>query len=273
MRRLVRHRGAAIGALLIAGLLLAGLLAPVITPHAPNDLVGAPNLLPTLQHPFGTNRFGQDVFGRTLYGAQFSFQVALLAALGGTVVGTTVGAYAAYRGGWIDAVMQRLLDAAIAFPPLLVLLLAVRFATPSSLSLMAIVGAVLVPGVARVVRSAAVAARSADYVRAAEALGASGLRVFVQHLLLNLAPIAIVLCANTVATAILAETTLSFLGLGASTTTASWGADINSARAALPANVPAMIAPGLAIVAAVLGFNLLGDSLRDIWDPRLRGSR
>jgi ABC-type dipeptide/oligopeptide/nickel transport system permease subunit len=105
-------------------------------------------------------------------------------------------------------------------------------------------------------------------VRAAEALGASGLRVFTQHLLFNLLPVAIILCANTIATAILAETTLSFLGLGLPATAASWGADISSARAALPANVPAMVAPGVAIAGAVLGFNLLSDGLADLLSRR-----
>jgi len=263
-----RNRSVVIGAVLVTTLLVAGIFAPVVAPHGPNDLAGAANLASSLDHPLGTNRFGQDVLSRTMYGARLSFQVAILAAMGATAAGASLGAYAAYRGGWVDLVIQRLVDAAIAFPPLALLLIAARFAAPTALSLMIMVGAILVPGVARVVRSAAAAERQHDYIRAAEALGASGVRVFAQHLLLNLIPIAVILCANTIATAILAETTLSFLGLGASTTTASWGGDINSARAALPANVPAMLAPGLAIVAAVLGFNLLSDGLADLFSGR-----
>ncbi|MEE8421885.1 MAG: ABC transporter permease, partial [Dehalococcoidia bacterium] len=188
------------------------------------------------------------------------------------IVGLLVGAYSGYKRGRVDTVVQRVVDTAIAFPALVLLLIIVRLLEPSVRNLIIVIAIVIIPRIARTIRGAALSEANNQYVEAAQALGATDWRILVRHIVPNVMPVAIVLSTGLLSTAILAEASLSFLGLGIPPPNPSWGADISSSRNSFPINVSAAFFPGLAITLTVLGFNLLGDSLRDILDPRLRGS-
>lgn len=256
----------------IVVLVAVGVFGPLLAPHAINEFAGLPNQGPSSAFPFGTDKFGQDIFSRVIHGARISLEVSVLSVVGGTLCGLLIGSFSGYKGGRIDTVLQRIMDTMIAFPALILLLIIVRLLEPSLRNVIIVIGIVIVPGNARVIRSAALSERNNQYVEAAQALGASDLRILARHIIPNMMPLAIVLSTTLLGTAILAEASLSFLGLGVPPPNPSWGSDISAARTAFPLNVWLAFFPGLAITLTVLGFNLLGDGLRDILDPRLRGS-
>ena len=262
----------AVGLGFILLLVAVGLFSPLIAPHGINEFAGVPNLGPSAGFPFGTDKFGQDIFSRVIYGARISLQVSVLSVVGGTSLGLLIGSFSGYKGGRVDTVIQRIMDTMIAFPALILLLIIVRLLEPSLRNVIIVIGIVIIPGNARVIRSAALSERNNQYVEAAQALGASDLRILFRHIIPNMMPIAIVLSTTLLGTAILTEASLSFLGLGVPPPNPSWGSDISAARTSFPLNVWLAFFPGLAITLTVLGFNLLGDGLRDILDPRLRGS-
>jgi peptide/nickel transport system permease protein len=173
----------------------------------------------------------------------------------------------------VDTVVQRIVDTMIAFPQLILLLIIVRLLGPSVRNVILVIAIGIMPGIARVIRGATLSEKTNQYVEAARAIGAGDLRIIVRHIVPNVAPLAIVAATTLLGTAILAEASLSFLGLGVPPPNPSWGADISAARTSFPINIPAALFPGLAISLTVLGFNLLGDTLRDVLDPRLRGAR
>ena len=261
----------AFGLLIILVLVITGIFAPLIARYGVNEFAGLPSEGPSSTFFFGTDKFGQDIYSRVIHGARISLKVSFLSVLGGTVAGLVIGAISGYRGGRLDTVIQRLVDTAIAFPALVLLLIMVRLLDPSLNNVILVIAIVIIPPNARVIRSAALVERNNDYVMAARALGATDMRIMRRHIIPNLIPLAIVLATTLLGTAILAEAALSFLGLGVPPPNPSWGADISDARDTFPVNVPAAFFPGLAITLTVLGFNLLGDGLRDILDPRLRG--
>ena len=177
----------------------------------------------------------------------------------------------AYKGGIVDAIVQRVVDTAIAFPQLLFLLVVVRLLGPSMRNVIIVIAVLIVPSVSRIVRGATLSEKSNLYIEAARATGASDTRILFRHIVPNVMPVAIVVATTLLGGAILAEASLSFLGLGIPPPNPSWGADISVARNSFPINVSAALFPGLAISLTVLGFNLMGDAFRDIFDPRLRG--
>jgi peptide/nickel transport system permease protein len=260
-----------LGGALILVLIVVGLCAPLIAPYPINQFSGLPNMGPSSEHLFGTDRLGQDIFSRVVHGARISLRVGFLAVGLGTLMGLLVGITSGYAGGLLDTIVQRCVDTAIAFPQIILLLIVVRVLGPSINNVILVVAIGIVPGVARVVRGAVLSERQNQYVEAARAIGASGPRIVLRHLAPNVMPLAIVIATTLLGTAILAEASLSFLGLGIPPPNPSWGADISSSRASFPINTWAALFPGLAISLTVLGFNLLGDTLRDILDPRLRG--
>ncbi len=262
----------ALGLLLILVLVFIGVFAPLIAPYEVNEFAGLPNEAPNGTFWFGTDKFGQDLFSRVVFGARISLQVSFLSVIGGTAVGLLVGSFSGYKGGWFDTVIQRAVDTLIAFPALILLLMIVRLMEPSLRNVIITIAIVIIPGVARVVRGAALAERNNQYIEAATALGATDGRILLRHIIPNMLPLAIVISTTLLGTAILAEASLSFLGLGIPPPNPSWGADINAARNSFPINIAQAFFPGLAITLTVLGFNLLGDGLRDVLDPRLRGS-
>jgi peptide/nickel transport system permease protein len=263
----------AVGALFILLLIFVGVFAPLLAPHPISAFISKPNQAPSLSYPFGVDRLGQDIFSRVINGARISLEVGFLAVALGTAVGLAIGILSGYKGGAIDTFIQRGVDVAIAFPQLILLLILIRLLGPSIRNVILAIALGIIPGVARVVRGAALSEKNNQYVEAARAMGASDLRILVRHLIPNVAPLAIVIATTLLGGAILAEAALSFLGLGIPPPNPSWGADISAARNALPYNTWSALFPGIAISLSVLGFNLLGDSLRDILDPRLRGSR
>lgn len=261
----------ALGLLIIVVLVITGIFAPLIARYGVNEFAGLPSEGLSSTFFFGTDKFGQDIYSRVIHGARISLKVSFLSVFGGTVVGLVIGAISGYQGGRLDTVIQRLVDTAIAFPALILLLIIVRLLPPTLNNVILVIAIVIIPPNARVIRSAALVERNNDYIMAARALGATDTRIMLRHIIPNLIPLAIVLATTLLGTAILAEAALSFLGLGVPPPNPSWGADISASRTAFPVNVPAAFFPGLAITLTVLGFNLLGDGLRDILDPRLRG--
>lgn len=244
-----------------------------LAPYDPREINAQEQLQgPSWAHPFGTNQAGHDLFSRVLAGARISFLIGLIAVVVGFLPGAFLGIVSGYYQRWLDYVIQRTGEAWTAFP-LLFLYLAFITALGQGLRTIAIVVALSsVFGGSRVLRSVAIIAKHNEYVAAARALGASELRILFRHVIPNLMPIIIVTASSIFAISVLAESALSFLGIGVEPGTPSWGIDLNEGRRNGRFFPHLVVFPGIAISLVVLGFNLLGDTLRDILDPRLRGS-
>jgi peptide/nickel transport system permease protein len=260
------------GLLLVLTLVVVGSLAPFIAPHGQNEMTFVPFQGPTWGHPFGTDSFGRDILSRVIFGARISLAVGFISVVGGTTAGTIIGMVSGYFGGWVDNLIQRVADTVMSFPGLILLLIMISVLGPSIRNVVIVIGIGIIPGVSRVVRGAVLAEKQNQYVEAAQAMGASSFRVLFRHLMPNVMPLAIVIATTLLGGAILAEASLSFLGLGVPPPNPSWGADVSLARNTFPIHVWWAFFPGLAIALTVLGFNFLGDALRDILDPRLRGT-
>ncbi|MEX2247363.1 MAG: ABC transporter permease [Dehalococcoidia bacterium] len=260
-----------IGFVLIVIFLACAIFAPLIAPYTATNLGGGVNESSTSSHIFGTDRLGRDIFSRVVYGSRISLSVAVISVVGGASIGILIGIMSGYVGGLVDNAIQRTVDAAIAFPPLLLLLIIAQALEPSFRTVVFALSLAVIPGVTRVVRGAVLSERNNQYVEAARASGAWAPRVLLRHILPNVVALGIIVMTTLLGGIILAEAALSFLGLGIPEA-ASWGGDVNRARG-LPYHIPAAFYPGAAITLTVLGFNLLGDAIRDIADPRLRGSR
>jgi peptide/nickel transport system permease protein len=259
------------GLLLVLTLVVVGSLAPFMAPHGQNEMTFVPFQGPSWGHPFGTDEFGRDILSRVIFGARISLAVGFLSVIGGTAAGTIVGMVSGYFGLWVDNLVQRIVDTVMAFPALILLLIIISVLGPSITNVVIVIGLGIIPGVSRVIRGAVLAEKQNQYVEAAQAMGASSFRVLFRHLMPNVMPLAIVIATTLLGGAILAEASLSFLGLGVPPPNPSWGADVSLARNTFPVHVWWAFFPGLAIALTVLGFNFLGDTLRDILDPRLRG--
>jgi peptide/nickel transport system permease protein len=235
---------------------------------------------PSLHHPMGTDELGRDIFSRILYGARISAVIGFAAVALAAIVSLALGTASGYFGRWIDLVIQRLVDVFLAIPPVVLLLFALTaFASRAGpykimFWIVIIVGFLLSVASIRVVRSAAIVTVNTQYVDAARAIGASDLRIIFRHVVPNVVPIVIVLSSIQLGAAILAEATISFLGYGIPNPFPSWGAMLNlTGSSQFRAHPIQAIWPGLAIALAVYGFNMFGDALRDVLDPRLRGGR
>lgn len=258
------------GLLVVLMLAFVAVFGRMIAPYDPADVTNTFQANPSLHHLFGTDHLGRDMFSRVLYGSRISLTVGFLSVIFGTVVGTAIGVFSGYLGGSVDNFIQRTVDTAIAFPALLLLLILTAVLGPSMRTIIIAVGIAIIPGVARVVRGAVLSERNNQYVEAARALGASTTRILVFHITPNIVALSIVIMTTLLGTAILAEAALAFLGLGIPNSI-TWGQDVADARETFPFHLWQAFFPGAAITLTVLGFNLLGDSLRDIFDPRLRG--
>jgi ABC-type dipeptide/oligopeptide/nickel transport system permease subunit len=263
------------GVVLVTLVAVAGLAAPWIAPQDPirGDIQGAYLLAPTGSYPFGTDTQGRDILSRVIWGARISLGVGLVSQSVATLLGVTLGLVAGYYGRWVDALVMRLADVTLAFPTLLLLIAVAAAVRPSLPVVFLLIGVVGWAGMARLVRSQVLVLRNADYVQAARALGARDRHILLRHLLPNVRGPVIVAATLGIAGAMMAEAALSFVGLGAQPPTPSWGAMVADGRDLLRVAPWVSVAPGLAIGLAVLGFNLVGDALRELYDPRLRTGR
>jgi peptide/nickel transport system permease protein len=275
LRRFLTHRLAALGASIIAVLALAALLAPWVAPYSPTaiDLTNIAQP-PSLKHPFGTDAVGRDVLSRIIYGARVSLSVGLVAVAIYLTIGFVLGATAGFVGGWVDTAIMRFTDVMMCFPTFVLILILVGMLGPNIGNIMLVLGLFGWPPVARLVRGQVLQLRTLDYVTAARGLGAAEGYIVLRHILPNVIGPLTVAGTLGIAAAILAEASLSFLGLGVVQPTPSWGSMLNEARApALLATKPWLwLAPGVMISLAVLAINFIGDGLRDAFDVRSRAT-
>ncbi len=258
-----------LGGSLVALLLLVALLAPVLAPYPSDQLMAGDALqAPSLDHPFGTDSLGRDLFSRVLHGARLAVEMALLGMGLAAAVGVSLGLLAGYYGGGLDQLLSRAMEVWMAFPGLLLALIIVARLGPSLRNASLALGIVMTPSFYRLARCGALSVRGAAYVEAARALGASDGRILLRHVLPNVAQPLIVLATLRLGTLILAGGGLSFIGLGAQPPQPEWGALLAEGRDYMDLAPWLAIFPGLCITLAVVGLNLLGDGLRDLSDPR-----
>lgn len=271
LRALARNRAALVGGVIVLAVLLVAILAPLLSPYDPLEINVPRRLLgPTGIHPFGTDNMGRDILSRVIFGARISLLVGGLVVLFSAGAGIALGLLAGYTDR-LDGILMRIMDGLMAFPTTL-LAVALMAALGARLSnVIVALAIVFTPRVARVVRSVTLVVRELDYVQAAQALGARDSRILARHILPNCLPPVIVQGTFIFAESVLAEAALSFLGVGLPPYIPSWGTIITTGRMFMQTAPWITIFPGVAIVIAVLGLNLLGDGLRDLADPRLRG--
>lgn len=269
VKRFLRHPSAIVGSLIILLVVASAIFAPVLTPHGLDTRnVRQRFSEPTGTHLLGTDNFGRDTLTRILHGGRVSLRVALLSVGIAATVGVLLGAIAGFLGGWLDTVIMRVVDVFLAFPPILLALLLVAAVGTGERSVIVALGLIYWTSYARVVRANIVSLREEEFVDANRALGAKWYRTLFQHVLPNsLAPI-IVVASVGLGSAVTAEAALSFLGLGIQPPTPSWGAILNTGLQFIRETPYLSTFPGMAIMVTVLGFNLLGDGLRDVLDPR-----
>ena len=274
--RLIKEKPlGAFGGVIVLGLLLCALLAPWIATN-PYDQTNVRNRLkpPSSQFYFGTDNLGRDIFSRIVYGARVSVTVGFGAVSIGITLATIIGVGCAYFGGKADILVQRLVDAQVAIPGLLLLLNIMAVTGPGLLNIILALGIVSAAGSSRIIRSAALAAKENQFVEAARAVGASHLRIILFYILPNIMAPIIIISTVSLGFTILIESTLSFLGFGVPPPYPSWGEMLSGSGRSYMHKAPWMATwPGIAISLAVFGFNMLGDALRDLLDPRLRGGR
>ncbi|MBO0740949.1 MAG: ABC transporter permease [Hyphomicrobiaceae bacterium] len=270
-RRLLRRKSAVLGLIIIVMLVAVALLAPLIAPYDPaHQSWTAIRKPPSAQHWFGTDESGRDLFSRVIYGARASLLAGVVSISIALTLGVPVGLLAGYGGRWIDALIGRITDAMLAVPFLILAIALAAFLGPSLNNAMIAIGVTATPIFVRLTRGQVMAVKVEDYVEAARAVGNPPVRIAARHILPNILPALIVQATISIATAIIAEASLSFLGLGQQPPAPSWGSMLNTAQRFLT-NAPWMaVWPGLAIFLAVLSFNILGDGLRDALDPKER---
>ena len=286
-RDLFRHRSALLGMAIIAFLAFVAIFADVIATHDPLlSMIGAPGEVPPLprkapclplfgctepMHLMGLDLNARDVFSRIVHGARVSLVIGITALSFAAIAGTVIGLVAGYAGGWVDNIMMRIMDVLLAFPSLLLAITIVTIYGPGLQNALLAISVVSIPGYARLARASVLSIKAQEYVTAERAIGASHSRIMFAHILPNSLTPLIVQAALGIGGAVLEASALSFLGLGAQPPTPEWGAMLADARAYVFTAPHLVFFPGIAIMFTVLGFNLLGDGLRDVLDPRLRG--
>ncbi|MFP6699977.1 MAG: ABC transporter permease [Alphaproteobacteria bacterium] len=262
----------AVGALMVLIMVAAALFADQIAMYDPeiNDFAAMLEG-PSTAHLFGTDEFGRDIYSRIVHGARTAMTVGFSAAILGSTIGLFVGVSSAYFGGWVDNIMQRIVDVLMAFPAIILALTVVIILGRGVGPVIIAITIPMIPNCARVVRSSALAIREIPYVDAARAMGFGHLRIILRHISPNIMAPYLIMLTNFLGAAILAEASLSYLGLGVQEPTPAWGLMLKSGAEEYAESAPwAVIFPGLAISVAVFGFNLFGDALRDVLDPKLR---
>lgn len=269
-RRLLGHPSGLVGLALVTVVVGAGLFAPLFARYEPNT-IDMDNALqaPSWSHPFGTDMFGRDVATRVVYGARFSLEVGVVSRVIALAIGTLLGLLAGYYGGRTERWIMRLADVTLAYPGLLLLIAVMAAVGPSRLALFVSIGVVGWAGIARLVRAQVLTVKEREFILAIRSIGAPDAIVIARHILPNVLTPIIVIFSMGLGASIMAESSLSFLGLGAQPPTASWGSMIASGIDYLRVAPWLSLAPGIVVTLTVLGFNLLGDALRDLSDPKL----
>jgi peptide/nickel transport system permease protein len=269
LRRFLRHKLAVVGLVVVVAFVLMALLAPWIAPYDPIQTSWTRIRKPPSElHWFGTDENGRDVFSRIVWGARASLMAGVVSVLGAVVIGLPIGLLAGLAGGWVDAVLSRIADAMLSVPFLILAIALAAFLGPALENAMLAIAITASPVFVRLARGMALEAKSTDWVEAARALGNPPWRTALVHVLPNIIPPLLVQGTLAIAEAIIAEASLSFLGLGQQPPAPSWGSMLNSAQRFLDSAPWLAIAPGAAIFVVVLAFNLVGDGLRDALDPR-----
>ena len=270
-QRMLSHKVGMIGLVLIVAIILVALLAPWIATHDPLKVdVANREAQPSAEYFFGTDDFGRDIFSRVIYGTQISLYISCLSVLLATFFGVIIGGISGYYTGLTDNVIMRLMDAVMAFPAILLAIGIMAVLGPQMSNVVVALGFVYIPRFARIMRGSVLSLKEKEFVEASRAMGNSDWIIIMRHILPNCMAPLIVQATVSLAYAILAEAALSFLGLGAPPPAPSWGNILSDARNFM-LDAPWMtVFPGLAVTFAVVGFNMFGDGLRDVLDPRMK---
>lgn len=271
LRRLSKNPIIPVGAIIIVLMIFVGTFAPYLAPYDPSKMYSRNRReAPSKQFWLGTDRLGRDMLSRLIWGTRVSLVIGVLAVSVSLVIGLTIGMISGYYGGMIDEILMRIMDIIFAFPSLLLAIALIAVTGPSMRNIIFVVGLIRIPRFARILRGTVLSIKEKEFVEAARALSKSDVGIMLQHILPNcIAPLTVE-ASLSIATAIITESALSFLGIGVRPPTPSWGQMIADGRSELFTAPWIVIFPGLAIMVTVLGYNLLGDGLRDALDPRLR---
>ena len=269
-KRFKTNRLAVAGGIIVLALFFIAIFAPLVSPYNPND-IDRKHVLdpPGMKHPFGTDDLGRDILSRMIWGARISLSVGFVAVGIATIIGMIVGALSGYYGGWTDRIMMRFIDIMLTIPTFFLILAVIAFIGAGIWNIMIVIGVTSWMGVARLVRAEFLSILQREYVLAAKALGASDFRIIFRHIMINsMAPV-LVSAVLGIAGAVLVESALSFLGIGIQPPTPSWGNILTLGKDNIEIAWWLSVFPGLAILITVLGYNLLGEGIRDSIDPRL----
>ncbi len=272
LKRFFKSKQAVVGLALILTNVIVALFAPLIVTHPVDamDLMYILTLPGEGHHLLGTDAYGRDLFSRLVYGSQIAHTVGIIAVGIGALIGTLIVLISGYYGGFLDGLIMRIMDALLSFPYVLLAIAMMAVLGPGLFNAMLAIGIVMIPSFSRVVRSAVLNYKNEEFVTAARLMGGSNLWLITFHILPNIVPTIIIYASLNFAGAIISEATLSFLGLGIQPPTPSWGSMLSEAKNYLQTTPTMAVFPGLAILLSCLGFNLLGDGLRDVLDPRMR---
>ncbi len=269
--RFFRDRLAVAGLVIVLSFFALSILTPVIAPYDPSAIdVNSILMPPSARHLFGTDDLGRDVFTRMLYGAGISLKVGFVAVGIATIIGVLLGSIAGYYGGVIDLIIMRFVDIMLCFPSFFLILAVIAFLEPSIFNIMAVIGLTSWMGITRLVRAEFLSLKERDFVLAAKTMGAKSPRIIFLHILPNAMAPVLVAATLGIASAVLVESALSFLGIGVQPPTPSWGNILTQGQSTLGVAWWLSLFPGMAILITVLGYNLLGEGIRDAIDPRLR---
>ena len=271
LRQFRRSRSAVLGLVLTLAFILVAILAPVLSPQDPVAFqLGARLAPPSGAHLLGTDELGRDILSRLLWGSRVTLFITLSSVAISLVVGTFLGIFSGFRGGWVDNLIMRLMDIWLAMPAFLLAIAIIAALGPGTINVIIAVGLSSIPAFARVARGSTLSVKQDDYVLAARALGGQDGRIMIRHILPNVVAPLLVQTSLRLATAILTASGLSFLGLGPQPPEPEWGAMLSTGRNYITSSPQLATIPGLAIMLVTIGFNTLGDGLRDVLDPRLK---
>lgn len=269
--RFLRNKLALAGGIVVVLLFAVSLLAPVLAPYDPNE-INIDGVLepPSREHFLGTDQLGRDVLSRMIWGSRISLKVGFVATGIALLIGTVLGAVAGYYGRWVDSLIMRFVDVMLCFPAFFLILAVIALLEPSIWNIMIVIGLTSWMGITRLVRADFISLKERDFVQAARVIGATDGRIIFRHILPNAMASVLVAATLGVAGAILTESALSFLGIGVQPPTPSWGNILTAGKDNIDIAWWLSLYPGLAILITVLGYNLLGEGIRDSLDPRLR---